>query len=67
MLVARIFLWGGGGGGAHLNNRDQIINVGMIHYANSEDTQGRVSNLWSKWNGDDSWWYSVANAEGASL
>ena len=36
---------GGGGGGTYLNNRDQIINVGMIRYAGSEDTQGRVSKL----------------------
>ena len=31
--VARIFR----GGGAYLNNRDQIINVGMIRYSSSED------------------------------
>ena len=39
------------GGGAYLNNQDQIINIWMIRYANSEDTQDRVSNLRSKWNG----------------
>ena len=27
------------GGGAYLNNRDQIINVGMICYSSSEDLQ----------------------------
>ena len=41
---ARIFRGGGGGGGggggwvgAYLNNRDQIINVGIIRYSSSED------------------------------
>ena len=38
------FSWGG----AYLNNRDQIINFGMIRYASSEDTEGRVSNLQSQ-------------------
>ena len=33
--VARIIC---GGGGAYLNNRDQVINIGMIHYASSEDS-----------------------------
>ena len=41
--VARIFR--GGWGGAYLTKGDQIINVGMIRYASSEDTQARVSNL----------------------
>ena len=36
---------GGRGGGAYLKNWDQIINIGMIGYASSEDTQGSVSNL----------------------
>ena len=39
-------------GGAYLKKQDQIINVGMIRYASSEDTQGRASNLRSfkvKW------------------
>ena len=40
--VARIFR---GEGGAYVKNQDQIFNVGMIRYASSEDTQGRVSNL----------------------
>ena len=42
--VARIFR-GGGGGGAYLKNRDQIINARTIRYASSADTQRRVSNL----------------------
>ena len=33
--VARIFR--GGGGGGYLNNRNQIIDVGMIRYSSSED------------------------------
>ena len=41
--VARIFHGGGGGGGggagAHLKNRDQIINVGMAGRASAEDTK----------------------------
>ena len=41
--VARIFSWGRGGG-AYLKNRDQIINVWIIHYATSEDSRGRMSN-----------------------
>ena len=47
------FSWGRGGGGAYVRNRDQIINVWMVRYANSEEKQGRVSNLRSKSNGDD--------------
>ena len=41
--VARIFR--GWGGGAHLKNRDQIINVGTIRYASYADKQRIVSNL----------------------
>ena len=37
---------GGGGGGrrgcAYLKNRDQLIDVGIIRYATSEDTLGGV-------------------------
>ena len=37
---------GGGGGGAYLKNRDQVVNVGMVGQANSEDTiMDTVSNL----------------------
>ena len=35
----------GGGGGAYLKNRDQIINVWIIRYATSEDTRDKTSNL----------------------
>ena len=28
----------GGGGGAYLDNRDQLVNVGMMRYASSKDT-----------------------------
>ena len=34
--VARIFR--GGGGGAYVENKDQIINFWTIHYGCSEDT-----------------------------
>ena len=38
--------WGEGWVGAHLENRDQIINVRTIRYASSAaDIQRRVSNL----------------------
>ena len=59
---------GMGGGGAYLNNRDQINNVVMIRYASSEDraecpTYG-VSQMGTTFNRV---WESVARAEGASL
>ena len=34
-----------GGGGAYLKKRNQIVNVGLIRYASSEDAQGSVSSL----------------------
>ena len=36
------FLWGGGGGGAYLKNRNQIINVWIICHGTSEVTRGAV-------------------------
>ena len=49
--IARIqFSWEGGG--EYLKKGDQIFNVVMIRYESSEETQGRVSNLRTNWNGD---------------
>ena len=63
--VARIFR--GGGGGAYLNNPNQIINFEMIRYASSEDTEGRVSNLQSQMGTTFNDRGNVASAEGARL
>ena len=58
----------GGGGGAYINNRDQIINVVMIRYASSEDRAEcpayGVSEMETTFKRV---WESVASAEGASL
>ena len=42
---------GGGGGGRTSRTGAQSFNVRMIRYASSENTQGRVTNLWTNWNG----------------
>ena len=37
MLGQPGLFFSGGGGGAHLKNRDQIVNVGMIRHASSKE------------------------------